>query len=214
MASLTAAHRGYEYQDLLVACRLVDMLLGTVVQAHMDEKFCVNDRFNDLTTVDVDGRRERTQFKYSEAAGHPLSLNTFTTDARGLRLDSVIASILADRSGLGGDATSVAYRILSSDGPPIDPNLTRVLQPLQKGDPGPFLSGIGTSRFRFAAAEPGGRATSKNLAAETATSVFLPVPDRSLFMIWNGPVSTSSSKSAHLVPVQISRLRTAPNVSS
>ena len=28
MADLTPAHRGYEYQDLLVACRLVDMLLN------------------------------------------------------------------------------------------------------------------------------------------------------------------------------------------
>lgn len=38
MASLTAVHRGYQYQDLLVACRLVDRLLGTVVEARIDEK--------------------------------------------------------------------------------------------------------------------------------------------------------------------------------
>jgi hypothetical protein len=31
MASLTAAHRGYEYRDLLVTCRLVHMWLVTVL---------------------------------------------------------------------------------------------------------------------------------------------------------------------------------------
>ena len=41
MASLTAAHRGYEYEDLLVARRLVDILLGTVVEARIDEKLTV-----------------------------------------------------------------------------------------------------------------------------------------------------------------------------
>lgn len=34
MACVTAAQRGYDYQDLLVACRLVDMLLG----ADVDER--------------------------------------------------------------------------------------------------------------------------------------------------------------------------------
>jgi hypothetical protein len=31
MAGLTAAHRGYDDQDLLVACRLIDMLLAADV---------------------------------------------------------------------------------------------------------------------------------------------------------------------------------------
>jgi hypothetical protein len=84
MASLTAAHRGYEYQDLLVACRLVDMLLGSVVQVHVDEKLTVDDRFDDLSTIDVDGRRERTQFKHTENADRPLSPVTLTTEARSL----------------------------------------------------------------------------------------------------------------------------------
>src|ERR1700722_600212 len=100
MASLTAAHRGYEYQDLLVVCRLVDILLGTVVQVHVDEKLTVDDRFDDdLSTIGVDGHRERTQFKHTENADRPLSLGTFTTEARSLRLDLVVSSILADRSG-------------------------------------------------------------------------------------------------------------------
>lgn len=53
MTSLTAAHRGYEYQDLLVACRLVvDMLLGTVFEARIDEKLTADDeRFDDLSLM-------------------------------------------------------------------------------------------------------------------------------------------------------------------
>ena len=152
MASLIAAHRGYEYQDLLVARRFVDVLLGSVVQVHVDEKLTADDRFDDLSTIDVDGHRERTQFKHTENADRPLSLGTFTTEARSLRLDLVIASILADRSGPGRHATSFAYRILFRDAPPVDPSLTTVLRPVEEGDPGPFISGSGTRRFRFDAA--------------------------------------------------------------
>jgi hypothetical protein len=152
MASLTAAHRGYEYQDLLVACRLVDVLLGSVVQVHVDEKLTEDDRFDDLSTIDVDGRRERTQFKHTENADRPLSLATFTTEARGLRLDRVITSILADRGGPGQHAKSFSYRILFRDIAPVDPALTAVLRPIEQDDPGGFVPGVGTRRFRFDAA--------------------------------------------------------------
>lgn len=149
MASLIAAHRGYEYQDLLVACRLVDVLLGSVLEVHVDEKLTGDDRFDDLSTTDVDGRRERTQFKHTENADRPLSLATFTTEARGLRLDFVIASILADRSGPGRNATSFLYRIVLRDSFPIDSVLAAVLRPLAGDDPGPFITGSATRRFKF-----------------------------------------------------------------
>jgi hypothetical protein len=125
MTSLAAAHRGYEYQDLLVACRLVDMLLGTVLRAHVDQKLVDDDRFDDLSTVDITGTRERTQFKHTENADRPLSLATFTADGRGLRLDRVVASILGDRSGPGRLASRFSYRIVLRDGIPVDPSLTR-----------------------------------------------------------------------------------------
>ncbi len=149
MPSLTAAHRGYEYQDLLIAYRLVDVMLGSVLQVHIDEKLTGDDRFDDLSTTDVDGHRERTQFKHTEHADRPVSLATFTTDTRGLRLDFVIASILADHSGPGRDATSFLYRIVLRDSPPIDPVLAIVLKPLVEGDPGPFIAGSATRRFKF-----------------------------------------------------------------
>ncbi|WP_158083243.1 hypothetical protein [Streptomyces antioxidans] len=38
MSDLTAAHRGYEYQDLMEAGRVVDLLLGGIVRVHVDKK--------------------------------------------------------------------------------------------------------------------------------------------------------------------------------
>ncbi len=148
MSSLTAAHRGYEYQDLLVACRFVDMLLGSVLHTDVDKKLVPDDRFDDLTTIGVLGERERTQFKHTENDDRPLTLNTFTTDSRGLRLDRVIAAMLADRDGPGCAAGALAFRIVLRDQAPIDPSLTAVLTPLES-DPGPFLPSLRTVRLGF-----------------------------------------------------------------
>ena len=152
MTNLTAAHRGYEYQDLLIACRLVDMLLGSILHAQVDEKLVQDDRFDDLSTLDVSGARERTQFKHTENTDRPLTLVTFTTDGRGLRLDHLMSSILADRSGPGRDASGLRYRIVLRDAPAIDQNLAAVLQSLEKNDPGPFIPALGTQRYQFDAA--------------------------------------------------------------
>src|ERR1700735_266919 len=101
MARLMAAHVGYEYQDLLVGIRLVDVLLGTLAEVQVDEKLVLDDRFDDLTSVDIEGYRVRSQFKHTENDDRPLTLATFTNDGRSLRLDRLIASILADRVGPG-----------------------------------------------------------------------------------------------------------------
>ena len=120
---LTPAHRGYEYQDLLVAARLVDLLLGTVVHCQVDTKLLPDDVFDDLTTVDSAGRRERSQFKHTQRNPPPLSLATFANNQRGLGLDRVIAAVLADRDGPGATATDLLFRIVLPDAPPTDPRL-------------------------------------------------------------------------------------------
>ena len=79
---LRAAHKGYEYQDLLAGTRLVDMLLGSADTIHVDQKLVPDDRFDDLTAFWGSGLRERCQFKFSDNDGRPLPLSTFTTDAR------------------------------------------------------------------------------------------------------------------------------------
>ncbi len=150
MATLTAAHIGYEYQDLLVAVRLVDVLLGTVVASDVDQKLVEDDRFDDLTTVDVDGNRVRAQFKHTENDDRPLTLATFTNDGRSLRLDRLIACILADRDGPGREAVSSIFRVVLRDQPPDDARLIRLLGPASP-DPGPFAPRFDTARFRFGA---------------------------------------------------------------
>lgn len=148
MMSLTAAHRGYEYQDLLIACRLVDMLLGNVLYAHVDEKLIPDDRFDDLTLVDCVGKRERIQFKHTENNDQPLSLRTFTSDDRGLRLDKLIAAMIADRKDPGSEANEQIFRIVLRDQVPNDPSLMAVLTPI-RNDPGPFIPMMRTFRFSF-----------------------------------------------------------------
>ncbi len=145
---LAPAHRGYEYQDLLVAARLVDLLLGTVLNCRVDTKFVPDDVFDDLTTVDSAGLRERSQFKHTQRDGPPLSLATFANDKRGLRLDRVIRTALADRDGPGAAATDLLFRIVLPDAPPTDPRMVALLAPAHP-DPGPFLPGMHSLRMRF-----------------------------------------------------------------
>ena len=148
--ALTFAHRGYEYQDLLVATRLVDVMLGSIVEFRVDEKLVPDDKFDDLTTVDETGRRERTQVKHKDNADQALSLATFTSDARGLRLDHVISTALVDRDGPGIQAREFSFRIVMRDAPPTDGQLLAVLGPANP-DPGPFLPGMDSVRMRFRA---------------------------------------------------------------
>ena len=148
MADLSPAHRGYEYQDLLVACRLVDMLLDTVTEAHVDKKLVDNDRFDDLTVKDASGRWERSQFKHTDAGDSPLKLKTFTTEARSLRLDRLVAAAVAYRDGPGAGASPIQFRIVMRDTPPADTELATALTTASP-DPGPFLAGMTTTRLRF-----------------------------------------------------------------
>ncbi|MDX8031741.1 ATP-binding protein [Lentzea sp. BCCO 10_0856] len=148
MPSLQAAHRGYEYQDLLSASRLVDLVLGTVSAAYVDVKQVGDDRFDDLTIVTTDGRRERTQFKHTDNDDKPLAVETFTTDGRDLRIDRLVAAAVADRDGPGSSAADLAFRVVLRDTGPVHEALTAVMV-LADPDPGPFVAGMRTQRLRF-----------------------------------------------------------------
>ena len=148
MAALELAHRGYEYQDLLVACRLVDVMLGSIKTAHVDEKFVLEDRFDDLTTVDEAGHRERVQVKYTADIDRLLTLATFTNDVRQLRLDRLLATAMADRDGPGIGATESSFRIVLRDAVPTDARLLDILKPTAS-DPGPFVRGMNSVRMSF-----------------------------------------------------------------
>ena len=180
---LTAAHRGYEYQDLLIATRLVDVMLGSVVKIHVDKKLVQDDIFDDLTTVDTTGRRERTQVKYTDRTDQSLTLATFTSDARSLRLDRVISAVLADRDGPDPRPREFSFRIVLCDTPPTDERLLAVLGPAHS-DPGPFLHGMDSVRMRFHADALWER--SRGIAAEP------PAHNPAVFLqLGKGPVDRS-----------------------
>jgi hypothetical protein len=90
--TLDAAHRGYDYQDLLTAIRLVDVLIGRLRITEVDQKLFDGDLFDDLTVVDMEGNRERFQFKHKDA---PTNLPLSTLPVKPLRL-SAIRSVPGD----------------------------------------------------------------------------------------------------------------------
>ena len=49
--TLAPVHRGYAYQDLFTASRLVDVLVGDASEVVVDRKLFAGDRFDDLTSV-------------------------------------------------------------------------------------------------------------------------------------------------------------------
>ncbi|MEI5674971.1 MULTISPECIES: hypothetical protein [unclassified Nocardioides] len=147
MTGLTAAHRGYEYQDLMTACRLVDVVLGVAHTVLVDEKLYTGDRFDDLTSTSG-AERERTQFKHTDSDARPLTLATFTSDQRDLRLDLLVAAASKDRKIAGAAAAATEYRIVLRDARPVDGALLAVLRRATP-DPGPFQSGMATLRYRF-----------------------------------------------------------------
>ena len=145
---LDAAHKGYEYQDLLIAARLTDVLLDRLEHVDVDNKLFTGDIFDDLTTIDRDGYRERVQIKHAKGDGTPLNVTTFTTDRRSLRLDEVVRSIVADRNGPGAAFPNTTYRVVLRDGRPLDPDLTAVLRPAAS-DPGPLVPTTASVRLQF-----------------------------------------------------------------
>jgi hypothetical protein len=179
MPSLTAAHRGYEYQDLMAACRLVDVLLGFVASVYVDEKLVPDDRFDDLTILEDAGHRERTQFKHTDNDDLPLTLETFTNDSRDLRLDRLVAAATADRDGPGSPAPSCSFRVVLRDAAPADDRLLAVLKPASP-DPGPFLDGMSSSRWRFDANALWTSATAMPSGRRPPPFAFLATGDRAV----------------------------------
>jgi uncharacterized protein YndB with AHSA1/START domain len=86
--------------------------LGALVSVHVDEKLVDGDRLNDLTTVDIEGARERVQFKHRDNDDLPLTMSTFTGDTRDLALDRLVAAAIADRDGRGKDARRHLSRVV------------------------------------------------------------------------------------------------------
>jgi hypothetical protein len=143
---LQSAHRGYEYQDLLVAIRLVDLVLGVITEIRVDEKAFPSDRFDDLKTTGLEAHRELSQIKHTTLKGLGLSLALFTTEQRGLRLDRLVESALTERSLR--EAGNTIFRVVLCHTSPPDSQLAHFLQAAQK-QTSPFAPGIQSQRYMF-----------------------------------------------------------------
>ena len=151
MRPLASAHRGYEYQDLLLACRFVDVILESIKVLHVDEKVTSPvDVFDDLTTLDRDDCRERIQIKHTDHPNRPLNLSAFTTKSGLLRLDHVLSTALQDRDGPGCKAKNSTFRIVLRHEAPTDSRLLKLLVPADP-DPGPLVQGMNSLRMAFRA---------------------------------------------------------------
>ncbi|MEF9908552.1 AAA family ATPase [Streptomyces sp. P9-A2] len=161
---LRPTHLGYAYQDLLTALRLVDLAVGRVNSLLVDTKMFIGDRFDDITCEWGTGSRERLQIKHTDH-DRALSLESFTKDKRGLRLDLLFSSMDHDFTSDPG----VSHRLVVRDTEPEDPELTRVLRPVHAStDPGPALHGLSSKRFRFDAAALRAHAPWKEMLAQVS----------------------------------------------
>ena len=143
--SLRPTHRGYAYQDLVTAIRLVDVMLGGAHRVGVDRKAFAGDRFDDVRTEWTDARVELLQLKHSTSE-RSLDAQAFRSDQRGLRLDLLFTSAwqhLARKPDL-------LLRVAVRDSEPTDALLRAVLRPLAPDvDPGPLITGTGTTRLGF-----------------------------------------------------------------
>ncbi|MET8925207.1 AAA family ATPase [Streptomyces sp. NPDC004623] len=161
---LRPTHLGYAYQDLLTALRLVDLAVGRANSLLVDTKMFTGDRFDDITCEWSTGSRERLQIKHTDY-DRALSLESFTKDKRGLRLDLLFSSM--DHNFTSDPGSS--HRLVVRDMQPEDPELTRVLRPVHAStDPGPALHGLSSKRFRFDAAALRAHAPWKEMLAQVS----------------------------------------------
>lgn len=108
--ALDKAHKGYEYQDLFTAVRLVDVLLQRVAELEVDQKLFTDDILDDLTTSWADGSRIRQQLKHSDSPS-PFTEKVLTTQDKDCRLDDLIFSAVTDEQQI---AKKTEYRLLVS----------------------------------------------------------------------------------------------------
>ncbi|MEU1667070.1 AAA family ATPase [Streptomyces sparsogenes] len=161
---LRPTHLGYAYQDLLTALRLVDVAVGRAKSVLVDTKMFTGDRFDDITCEWGTGSRERLQIKHTDH-DRALSVESFTKDNRGLRLDLLFSSMDHGLTLLPG----ASHRLVVRDTEPEAPDLTRVLRPVSTStDPGPALQGLSSKRFRFDAAALRAHAPWKEMLAGTS----------------------------------------------
>ena len=142
--SLSAAHRGYAYQDLVTAYLLVRALVYQHEAVIVDRKTVEDDRFDDLE-VTANGTRIRRQLKSSVNPDLALSLQDFVGRGSSLRFDRLVQTFI----NAGIDAAD-EYRLCATWRAPIDTDDLFTLFEIAD-DLGTF-AGFATRRYRIDAA--------------------------------------------------------------
>jgi hypothetical protein len=145
--SLAHAHRGYQYQDLISAIALVDVLLQRNVDTVIDRKLFPGDLFDDLTISAASGR-QRLQLKHSSDPAAELKLATFSGNSRGVRLDLVISALLKERAAFPQGAETTLYRLVFTEKLPGSGDLSDLLHPVSLSIDSPPL-GLGNTLRHF-----------------------------------------------------------------
>ena len=121
--ALSAAHRGYAYQDLFTAYLLVQGLVAGFEQIVIDKKVVNDDRFDDVETR-IDGRRLRRQVKSSQRSDRRLTFDDFNDVKSTLRFDRLVRTFVNESADQAEE-----YRLCATWGAPED-QLAHLLQPL------------------------------------------------------------------------------------
>ena len=107
MAGLSAAHHGYNHQDVVVAYALGTLLLPRTEnrKVTIERKVVDGDCFDDLELAGH--RRRRIQIKAHEVASRLLLLTDFTQDAISFRIDKAVATVVHDLNLLVRDKGAI-----------------------------------------------------------------------------------------------------------
>ncbi|MCT9825459.1 hypothetical protein [Pseudomonas veronii] len=141
MGSLSAAHRGYAYQDLVTAYLLVRALVHQHEAVIVDRKTVEDDRFDDLE-VTANGTRIRRQLKSSLNPDVALKLQDFTGHASSLRFDRLVQTF----THAGMDAAD-EYRLCATWQTPVIADALSAL--FEVSDAAGTFAGFTTKRYRI-----------------------------------------------------------------
>lgn len=138
---LSAAHRGYAYQDLAAAYLLVRALIDRFDSVVVDRKVVDDDRFDDIE-VTAAGFRTRRQLKSSTDPSAALSISDFSSARSSLRFDRLVRTMTVE-----GAQAANEYRLSVTWNPPTSTDALSLLL-VESSDPGTF-QGFPTKTFRL-----------------------------------------------------------------
>jgi hypothetical protein len=141
--SLSAAAKGYAYQDLTTAIVFTDLLIKPELRVTVDRKASSHDKFDDLAISSPDGS-SNLQIKWSAPEKRSLTEGDFADAQSKVRADLLVASY-RENSAL---RPAREYRLAVAWGAPTDGSLNDLV--VETADP-PFLAGSNSRCFRLIA---------------------------------------------------------------